>query len=78
MTLYQAPGYDVIRDFAAITNIVAYPLVLVVHPSVAARSVAELEGWAGSIRASSLMPRPAAVVARISRLSCFPRRRACR
>jgi tripartite-type tricarboxylate transporter receptor subunit TctC len=42
MTLYRAPGYDVVRDFAAVTNIVSYPLLLLVHSSVPARSVPKL------------------------------------
>lgn len=46
MTLYRAPGYDVVRDFAAVTNIVSYPLLLVVHPSVPARSLTELTALA--------------------------------
>lgn len=47
-TLWLAPlmrekiGYDPIRDFAPITLAVASPGVLVVHPSVAATSAAEL------------------------------------
>jgi tripartite-type tricarboxylate transporter receptor subunit TctC len=42
MTLYAKPGYDVMRDFAHITNIASYPLLLVVHPDVKAASVREL------------------------------------
>jgi tripartite-type tricarboxylate transporter receptor subunit TctC len=42
MTLYPKPGYDVTRDFAHVTNVASYPLLLVVHPSVQAKTVAEL------------------------------------
>ncbi|MDB5802892.1 MAG: hypothetical protein JWN73_214 [Betaproteobacteria bacterium] len=42
MTLYPKPGYDVMKDFAHVTNVASYPLLLVVHPSVTARTVAEL------------------------------------
>ncbi|HEY4374274.1 MAG TPA: tripartite tricarboxylate transporter substrate binding protein [Burkholderiales bacterium] len=42
MTLYPRPGYDVMKDFAHITNVASYPLLLVVHPSVQAKSVSEL------------------------------------
>lgn len=38
------PGlrYDLLKDFAPVARLASFPLVLVVHPSVAARSVAEL------------------------------------
>ena len=42
MTLYTRPGYDLSRDFAPITLLAATPNILVVHPSVAAKSVQEL------------------------------------
>ena len=43
MTLYAKPGYHALRDFAHITNIAAYPLLLVVHPGrVAAPDVRAL------------------------------------
>ncbi|MGZ5177859.1 MAG: Bug family tripartite tricarboxylate transporter substrate binding protein, partial [Burkholderiales bacterium] len=41
-TLTPKLGYDVARDFAPITLAVTYPYLLVVHPSVPARSVKEL------------------------------------
>src|SRR6266567_6296263 len=40
--LYRNVPYDVGRDFAPVTVIAAVPNVLVVHPSVPAKSVAEL------------------------------------
>lgn len=41
-TLYPKLAYDVMRDFAHVSNVASYPLMLVVHPSVAARTVGEL------------------------------------
>ena len=40
-TLYDRIGYDPFRDFAPITEVASYMLVLVVHPSVPATSLAE-------------------------------------
>jgi tripartite-type tricarboxylate transporter receptor subunit TctC len=48
MTLYRKPGYDVIKDFAPITNVASYPLLLVTNPSVPAKSVKELIALAKS------------------------------
>jgi tripartite-type tricarboxylate transporter receptor subunit TctC len=42
MTLYRKPGYDIVKDFAPITQLTVAPNILVVHPSVPARSVREL------------------------------------
>lgn len=42
VTLYRSLGYDLGKDFTHVTNIASYPLVLVVHPDVQARSVGEL------------------------------------
>src|SRR5437773_1918144 len=44
--LYRSVPYDVARDFAPVTVIAAVPNVLVVHPSVPAKSVAELIRYA--------------------------------
>jgi tripartite-type tricarboxylate transporter receptor subunit TctC len=41
-SLYANPGFDATRDFAAITLVANTPNILVVHPSVPARSIAEL------------------------------------
>ena len=41
-SLYQRLPYDSIRDFTPITLIAASPLILVVHPSLPAKSVKEL------------------------------------
>jgi tripartite-type tricarboxylate transporter receptor subunit TctC len=41
-SLYEKMPYDPLRDFAPITNMVNFPLLLVTHPSVPARNVREL------------------------------------
>ena len=45
-SLYAKPGYDPIRDFDAISLLSLAPNVLVVHPSLPAKSVAELAALA--------------------------------
>ena len=40
--LYRSLPYDALRDFAPVTQIGALPLILIVHPSVPAKSVKEL------------------------------------
>lgn len=42
MSLYARVNYDFARDFAPISMITSAPLVLIIHPSVPARSVKEL------------------------------------
>ena len=46
--VFRKLPYDAIRDFAPITNFVDTPFMLVVHPTVAAHSVAELVSLAQS------------------------------
>ncbi|HWI83814.1 tripartite tricarboxylate transporter substrate binding protein [Ramlibacter sp.] len=41
-SLYRNPRYDVLKDFVPVAVVASVPNVLVVHPSVAARSVPEL------------------------------------
>jgi len=41
-TLFRDPGYDLLRDFAPISRVAIGPTALVVHPTVAASSVADL------------------------------------
>jgi len=45
-SLYRRLPYDSVRDFTPITLIAATPLILVVHPSLPAKSVKELTGLA--------------------------------
>ncbi len=40
--LYRKVAYDTVRDFAPITHVASQPLILVVHPSVPAKSVGDL------------------------------------
>ena len=47
-SLYREVRYDPIADFAAITHGISVPNILVVHPSVAARSAPELVALARS------------------------------
>jgi tripartite-type tricarboxylate transporter receptor subunit TctC len=42
MSLYQKPGFDLLKDFSPITMVAIGPTALVVHPSVPARSVQQL------------------------------------
>jgi len=41
-TLYRKLGYDLVKDFAPVTLLASVPNILVVHPSVPAKSVQEL------------------------------------
>ena len=45
-TLVEKLPYDTIRDFTAITLVAHEPTVLVTHPSVAAKTLAEFTAWA--------------------------------
>ncbi|HWI15003.1 MAG TPA: tripartite tricarboxylate transporter substrate binding protein [Burkholderiales bacterium] len=42
VTLYRNLTYDLVRDFAPVTQLASTPSILVVHPSLPVRSVAEL------------------------------------
>jgi tripartite-type tricarboxylate transporter receptor subunit TctC len=44
--LYSKPGYDTLRDFAAVSRGTEMAFILVAHPSVPARSMKELAGLA--------------------------------
>jgi len=44
--LYKSVGYDVLKDYAAISLVTTNPFALVVHPGVAASSVREFIAWA--------------------------------
>lgn len=45
-SVYSKLPYDTIHDFTAIANVASAPFVLVVHPSVPAKSIAELIAYA--------------------------------
>ena len=57
VTLYKNLPYDLVRDFAPVTQLASTPSILVVHPSLPAKSVAELVALArakpGAINYSS-------------------------
>ena len=42
MTLYRKPGYDIVKDFAPVSRLTVAPNILVVHPSIPARTLQEL------------------------------------
>ena len=42
MSLYAKPGYDIVRDFAPVNLLASTPNIVVVHPSIPARSVQQL------------------------------------
>jgi tripartite-type tricarboxylate transporter receptor subunit TctC len=42
MTLYEKPGYDLVRDFTPVTMLAIGSFLLAVHPSVPARTVKQL------------------------------------
>ena len=42
MSLYAKPGYDIVKDFAPINLLASTPNIVVVHPSVPARSIQQL------------------------------------
>ena len=42
MSLYKKLGYDLLRDFAAVTNLGASPALLVVHPSLPVKNAKQL------------------------------------
>ena len=48
VTLYSKLGYDLVRDFAPVTLLASTPNILVVHPSLPAKSVKELIALAKS------------------------------
>jgi tripartite-type tricarboxylate transporter receptor subunit TctC len=45
-TQRENPGYDVVRDFAPISRVASAPYLVVVHPSVPAKSMAEVLQYA--------------------------------
>lgn len=47
-SLYRKLGYDVLKDFSYISRVATGPQILLVHPSVPAKSLAELAAFARS------------------------------
>jgi len=56
--MYKKVPYDALRDFAAITQAATVPNVLVVHPSLPAKTITELVSYARVHRASCPSPPP--------------------
>jgi tripartite-type tricarboxylate transporter receptor subunit TctC len=48
VTLYAKPGYDIVRDFAAVNLLASTPNIVVVHPSIPVRSIQDLVALAKS------------------------------
>jgi tripartite-type tricarboxylate transporter receptor subunit TctC len=48
VTLYAKPGYDLVRDFAAVNLLASTPNIVVVHPSLPVRSIQDLVALARS------------------------------
>lgn len=46
MTLYRKPGYDLIKDFAPVTQLAGGSFLLAVHPSIPAKSAKDLIAFA--------------------------------
>ena len=69
-SLYPKLPYDPLKDFAPITLLGDQPYLLVVHPSVPAKSVKEFIALPGRARASSPTRRPATAVAHTSPVKC--------
>ena len=42
VSLYRSLAYDIVRDFAPVTRVVTSPSLVVVHPSLPVKSIAEL------------------------------------
>ena len=69
-TFFDKLSFSIVRDIAMVSGVVRSPLVLEVHPSVAANSVPELIALAKANRASSRSRRSAPDRPRTWRASC--------
>jgi tripartite-type tricarboxylate transporter receptor subunit TctC len=54
-TLYPKLAFDPVRDFATISTVASFSLMLVVHPSVPVTSVAEFVAYAGTLKDKPLL-----------------------
>ena len=43
--IYKSPGFDPIKDFQPITQVLAVPIAILVHPSITATTLRELAGY---------------------------------
>ena len=64
--LHEKLPYDPIKDFAPVELLAQAPLILVVHPSVPARDIAEFIAYARAHPGSSTSPRTATAAPRSS------------
>jgi tripartite-type tricarboxylate transporter receptor subunit TctC len=70
VSLMKSLPYDPLRDLANVVLVEKSPLVLMVHPSVAAKTVAEFVALARAARASSRSAPRESVACTISRARC--------
>src|SRR5476651_86173 len=70
-SLYAKVPYDPIKDFSPVTLVAVSPNVVVVNPSVPARTLPELVQLIRDNPANTAMPVPAWVRRRISAANCF-------
>ena len=66
VTLYSKLGYDLVKDLAPVSLLASTPNIVVVHPSVPARSVKELIALAKARPGSSTSHPPGAAAPRTS------------
>jgi tripartite-type tricarboxylate transporter receptor subunit TctC len=69
-TLYEKLNFNFIRDIVPVAAIVSVPNVMVVHPSVSARTVLEFIAYAKANQGSSIWRRLAMAPRRIWPVSC--------
>ena len=76
--LYKKLSYDPDRDFRVLGIVSDLPMIMIVHPSVPAKTLAEFVAYASRIPASSISARLAPAASVISRARCSSRRPAPR
>jgi tripartite-type tricarboxylate transporter receptor subunit TctC len=69
-TLYDKLNFNFIRDIAPVASVMRYPYVIVVNPSLPAKSVPEFIAYAKANPGKLNMRRPAQAVATTLRASC--------
>src|SRR3954465_2758584 len=71
--LYKKLPYDPVKDFRMLAIITDLPVLMEVHPSVPAKTVAEFVAYAKRTRASSISDRPVPAARRIWLARCSGR-----
>ena len=69
-TLYDKLNFNFIRDIAPVAPIVRFPYIMVVNPSVPAKTLPEFIAYAKANPGKINMRRPASVARRMSTASC--------